>query len=99
MVEGTYLLQVATPLGRKEGTAELTVNGNQLEACVDAPIIGTQEATGTLDGNRFVASGEIKVLLKGKIHYSLEGEVDDTGILIAQLVTSKGDFTVFGARV
>ena len=99
MIEGTYLLQVDTPLGRKEGIAELVANGGQLEACVDAPIIGKQEATGTLDGNRFTASGEIKVLLKGKVHYSLEGEVDETGVLVAKLVTNKGDFTVLGARM
>ena len=98
MIDGTYLLQVDTPLGRKEGMAELITHGDQLEVHVDAPIIGKQSATGALNGNAFSASGEIKVLLKRKIEYTLEGEVDESGVLVARMKTSEGEFTVFGAR-
>ena len=99
VVEGTYFLQVDTPLGRKEGTAELVVRGNVLDARVDAPIIGKQQAAGVLNGNSFTANGEIKVPIKGKVGFALKGEVGADGILVAQLSTSKGDFTVFGARM
>ena len=99
MVDGTYFIEVDTPLGRKTGTAVLVSHGEVLEAKVEAPIIGKQEATGSVNGNSFSASGAVKIPLKGELHYTIEGEVGDDEVVVAMLKTSKGDFTIFGARM
>ena len=65
MIDGTYFVEVDTPLGRKSGTVDLVTHGDVLEACVKAPIIGKQEATGTVDGDTFSAEGSLKIPFKG----------------------------------
>jgi len=98
MIDGTYLIEVDTPLGRKSGTAELTTQGDVLEAHVKAPIIGTQKATGTVDGNTFSAEGALKIPLKGELNYTIVGEVDGD-IITAQFKSDKGNLTLIGARM
>ena len=98
MIDGTYLVEVDTPLGRKSGMLVMSTKGNKLEAQVDAPIIGKQQAFGKVDGQNFSVSGAVKVLLKGEITYSVEGTVSD-GLLIATLKSSKGDLQMVGARL
>ena len=98
MIDGTYFIEVDTPLGRKSGTAELATQGDVLEACVKAPIIGTQKATGTVDGNTFSAAGSLKIPLKGKLNYTIVGEVDGD-IVTAQFKSDKGNLMLIGARM
>lgn len=98
MLDGTYLVEVDTPLGKKSAMVDLETRGEELNARVDAPIIGKQSATGTVQGNAFSAAGVVKVLLKGSVDFTVEGEVND-GILTANLKSSKGDLSLIGARL
>ena len=98
MIDGTYFVEVDTPLGRKSGTVDLVTHGDVLEACVKAPIIGKQEATGTVDGDAFSAEGSLKIPFKGTLNYTITGEVNDD-IVTAQFKSDKGNLTLIGARM
>lgn len=97
MIDGTYRIEVSTPLGRKPGTVSLRTNGSTVMASIDAPLVGKQRAEGRVEGNRISAEGAFKVKLMGKVSYALEGEVvgDELRISIA---SSKGTFEITGIR-
>ena len=99
MLDGSYVVEVDTPLGKKEGAVELKTSGAQLNISVDAPTIRKQTAVGTATGSSFTVEGTLKLLLIGKVPYTIEGNVSDDGILTATLKSSKGDFAIMGARV
>lgn len=98
MIDGTYALEVDTPLGRKSGTIELITKGDELRANLNAPIVGERHGKGKVDGNMFTTGGSAKIPLLGTFEYTVQGEVMDD-ILSATLHTSKGDFNVVGVRV
>ena len=98
MIDGTYKLDVNSPLGRQQGMATLRTQGDTVVADIDAPIIGKQHTEGRVDGNSFTASGSFKVLFVGKIDYSLHGSVEGDAIHI-DIKSSKGDFSLEGTRV
>ena len=99
MIDGTYEFEIDTPLGSKPGTAEISEDGGKVTGKIDAPVIGKQSIDGTLEGeNAFIAQGKLKVLLMGKIDYTLHGVVDGDSLRIAA-TTSKGDFELVGTRV
>jgi hypothetical protein len=98
MIDGTYRLEVNTPLGRKTTFVTLATQGDRIHAGVDAPIIGAQRATGKLVGDKFAIEGSLKVPLFGTIIYTVVGKVvGDTLLVIIE--TNKGDFEFTGVRV
>lgn len=98
MIDGQYLVEVDTPLGRKSGTVQLATRGDVLEASVDAPLIGKREETGTVDGDTFSVTGTLKIPLKGKVDYVLTGKVEGD-ILTADFNSDKVNLTLIGARM
>lgn len=97
MIDGTYTIQVDTPFGKKPGKVVLRTEGDVVHADIDAPVVGRQQAEGKVDGDTFTAKGTFKIMLMGKIAYSLRGEVkgDDISIVID---SSKGQFNLTGVR-
>lgn len=97
MLDGKYTIMIDTPLGKKAGNVVLRTEGDKVYSHIDAPVIGKQEAEATADGDTFTAEGTFKLLLVGKIEYSLRGEVEGDNLHIA-LETSKGNFDIEGTR-
>lgn len=97
MIDGTYAIEVDTPAGRKSGRVTLATQGSAMTMDLDAPIIGKQHAEGSVDGDTFAAEGKLKMLLLGKMDYTLTGKVDGDAIS-ASIHTSKGDFEAVGVR-
>lgn len=99
MIDGTYNVEIInSPLGNKRGTVVLRVEGDKLIADIDAPIIKKQHIEGHAEGDSFTAEGTFKLLLVGKVSYSLRGEVSDDE-LRATIDSSKGAFELAGVRV
>lgn len=97
MIDGTYHIQVETPLGRKRGKVVLRTNGSAGTADIDAPIIGKQHVKGQVDGNTFSAKGTFSVKFVGKVNYSLTSEVVGDVAQI-HIKTNKGNFELTGTR-
>ena len=98
MIDGTYNIIFDSALGRKQGTAVLSTDGDKLIADIDAPIIKKQHVEGRVEGDGFTAEGTFKLLLLGKITYTLRGKVDGDELRI-DIDSSKGPFEVTGTRV
>ena len=98
MLDGNYVFTLDTALGRKEGTVSLSTDGSTVEASVDAPVIGKQHLTGTADGDSFAAEGSMKMLLMGKIDYTVNGKVEGDS-LIMHIHTTNGDLNLEGTRI
>lgn len=98
MIDGTYAIQVDTPLGRKPGRVDLHTEGNVVHATIDAPVIGRVKTDATLHGNSFVCEGSLKARLLGKVDYKLVGEVEGDGITI-RIDSNKGQLDLTGTRV
>ena len=97
MLDGTYRIDVDSPLGRKSGTIKLATRGDTVDVAIDAPIIGRQRIAGQRQGEGFTASGSLKIMFVGKVDYTAEGHVDGD-MLHAVINTSKGSFNVQGRR-
>ena len=97
VIDGTYRIEVNTPLGRKAGTVTLRVEGSMVIANINAPLIGKQQIEAPLEGDVFTTEGKLRLGLLGKISYSMRGEVvgDDLRISID---SSKGVFGLVGKR-
>ena len=98
MIDGTYNVKVDIPLGRKDATVVLRSQGDVLSIDVDAPIIGKQHMEGQVEGNTFSAQGTTRIMLSGKINYTLTGEVSGDDLHIS-IQSNKGDFILDGVRV
>ena len=98
MIDGTYNVKVDIPLGRKDATVVLRSQGDVLSVDVDAPIIGKQHMEGQVEGNTFSAQGTTRIMLSGKINYTLTGEVSGDDLHIS-IQSNKGDFILDGVRV
>lgn len=98
MIDGTYRIEIDTPLGRKPGTVALRADGDKALGDIDAPLIGKQSVEGKLeDENTFSAQGAFKLKLVGKVAYTLKGEV--TGDTLRVFIeSSKGNFELEGSR-
>ena len=97
MIDGTYKMQVNTPLGSKTGTVSIRTAGATAHADIDMPIIGKQQANGTVAGDTLTASGTFKMGLMGKVSYSLQGRVVGDELHI-DIQSSKGNFAITGVR-
>ena len=98
MIDGTYKVEIDTPLGHKSGNVVLSTDGDEVLANIDAPIIGKRVAMGHADGDSFSGEGSFKVPLMGTIEYSLKGRVDGDN-LSATISTNQGDYELSGVRV
>ena len=98
MIDGTYNVDIDSPIGRKQGTAILRAEGDKLIADIDMPVIKKQHFEGQVEGDKFSADGMIKLFLLGEITYSLRGEVVGDEMR-ATLDSSKGTFELAGKRV
>ena len=98
MIDGTYNFDIDTPLGRKPGTLTMRTEGSAVFADIDAPVIGKQHVEGQAEGDSFTAEGTFKLLLVGKVTYSLRGKVVNDDLSI-EINSSKGDLILTGTRV
>ena len=97
MIDGTYNIALDTPLGHKSGTVTIRTAGETAVADIDAPMIGKQRIEGRVDGDAFSAQGSLKIMLVGKVDYTLKGTVIDDYLRV-DIQTNKGAFTLEGIR-
>ena len=98
MIDGTYAFEANTPLGNKKGTLEVHVEGERVIGILNAPIVGKKRFEGRADGDTFTAEGTIKLMLLGKIDYSVRGQGEGDKLRIA-IESSKGNFNLTGTRI
>ena len=98
MLDGTYAFEVDTKLGHKKGTLEIHVQGSTAIGTLNAPVIGKKRFEGHADGDTFTAQGTIKLMLVGKIDYSVRGQAEGDELHIA-IESSKGNFNLTGTRI
>ena len=98
MVDGTYAVEVKTPLGFKSGTISVATEGDQATVSIDAPVLGKKTLKGTASDDSFEVEGVWKLLMFGKVEYSVKGTVygDD---LALDIHTSKGSTKTVGVRI
>lgn len=97
MFDGSYMMQIDTPVGTKSGVVNLRTEGDKVSVSIDAPIIGKQAALATIEGNTFTAEGKFRLLLAGKIEYTMRGELDGDDLHIV-IDSNKGTFEARGTR-
>ena len=99
MVDGTYKVNIETPLGVKPAAIAIRSQGDKVFGEVDAPIIGKQRVEGALGPNdTFTARGTIRLMLAGKVDYSLRGQVKGDSLLVS-LESNKGNVELAGTRI
>lgn len=98
MLDGTYVVEVNTPLGRKTGKITLTTQDERVFVDVDAPVLGKKRLEGHAQGDSFIVEGTWKLLVFGKIEYTVEGKLygDDLALSVK---TSKGSTEAVGIRI
>lgn len=77
-IDGTYNIEMDTPMGKMEQKFILTTKGNVLNAKVESQM-GSQEATGKVDGNKFSWESDVESPM-GKMHITCNGIVDGKNI-------------------
>lgn len=98
MIDGTYRIELDTPLGHKSGMLTMRTEGEAVFAEIDAPLIGEQSVEGRMEGNGFAAEGTFKLRFVGKVTYNLHGMVEGDDLTIT-IDSSKGAFELKGKRV
>ena len=97
MLDGTYSIQMRTPMGPKDGKLLLRTQGNLLSGVLEVLGNANPFTNGQADGNRCRFSSQFKTAL-GSVDYEAEGQVDgDT--LTAVSRTAKGDLKITGTRI
>lgn len=96
MIDGTYAINIKTPMGLKKG--ELTLAGKDGVLTGKMVALGKENDInpGTYDGDHFAFSGELKTAV-GKLAYDLSGTVNGDE-LSGVAKTKKGDLTLKGTR-
>lgn len=97
MLDGIYIIQINTLLGRKTGSVKLRTEGKTLFADIDAPVIGKQRLKGRADGDSFTARGTGQVSFVGQVEYDLKGRVSGDNLHI-DIRSNKGAFKFEGVR-
>lgn len=98
MLDGTYVVEVNTPLGRKTGKIALETENERVFVSVDAPVLGKKRLEGRTQGDSFVVEGEWKLLLIGKIEYKVEGTLYGEDLALS-IKTNKGSTQAVGIRI
>ncbi len=98
MIDGTYRMEIDSPLGHKRGTVTMRTEGNVVYADIDAPIIGKVTSQGHVDGDNVSGEGMFKLGLFGKVSYKLQGRVEGDKLHIT-INTNKGTITAEGTRI
>lgn len=98
MLDGTYFMEMDTPLGHKKGTLGIRTEGEKAYAHIDAPLIGKKEFECQTEGDSFDFDGSFKVRLLGSITFKAHGTVEGDVIHMA-IETNKGTVHLDGKRV
>jgi hypothetical protein len=77
-VDGTYLVEINTPIGKQEGKLILKAEGARLTGRVEASL-GQKDFTGTVNGNDVAWTVEISTPL-GKMKLDFKGTVNGSAI-------------------
>lgn len=98
MLDGSYKMEMDTPLGLKKGTLDVRTEGEKAFLHVDAPLIGKKQFECQANGDEFDFDGSFKLKLIGTITFKAHGTVEGDDIHVA-LETDKGTFQINGTRV
>lgn len=96
MIDGTYSIQVDTPLGRKDGTLTLRTDGAALSGSLTLAGQSGDFSDGTADGDAFAVSGKQKIMFM-TLDYRITGRVDGDAIT-ATADTNMGQMQMTGQR-
>lgn len=96
MIDGTYNVQVDTPLGPKSGTLTMHTDGGTLTGSLALGGQSGEFSDGTVDGTEFRISGKQRVLMM-PLDYQITGRVDGDTVS-ATAATNMGDMKLTGTR-
>ena len=96
MIDGTYQMQIQTPMGFVPVNVTLKTNGNKLSGILEGRGIKEKFENGIVNGNRLNFKGNFSTMF-GKIEYDVNGEVNGN-ILKVIANTNKGNIKLEGKR-
>lgn len=96
MIDGTYKIQMDSPVGAKEGTAVLTTSGEKLTGSLTAMGVQIDIENGKVNDNSFTFGGKLESFV-GPFIFAVGGSVEgDTIQGIAHIANR--DFVFTGTR-
>ena len=96
MIDGTYKIQMDSPVGAKEGTAVLITSGEKLTGSLTAMGVQIDIENGKVDDNSFTFGGKLESFV-GPVIFAVGGSVEgDTIQGIAHIANR--DFVFTGTR-
>lgn len=96
-MDGLYELGLKTPRGSINGSLKLVTNDNKLSGYIEVMGKRYELYNGTIDGNKFMITGNFKVALRN-IRYNVQGEVINDKINIYAR-TNMGNFNLQGRKI
>lgn len=96
MIDGTYNVMLKTPMGVKKGELVFSTQGSELIGKLVVMGNDNPFVTGSVNGNQFAFTGEIKTAM-GKVSYECTGSVDGDS-LEGVAKTKKGNMSLSGKR-
>lgn len=89
-----YDIRMMTPLGKRRGNLELTVEGNFLNGYLTMFTRTVPIQRGRIVDGHITFSGDMRNLMK-TLPYRAEGTANDTGVALT-VTTELGEYPVFG---
>lgn len=96
-VDGTYNIEMETPLGRQEAVLKLAAAGEKLAGSIEASL-GKADFTGTVNGNDLFCSVEVSSPM-GKVKLDINGTVSGGAISGSVKAGSFGTLTFKGKKI
>jgi hypothetical protein len=96
-IDGTYKIEIESPMGKMEETFIFKTKGNVLTGKVESQM-GTNEINGKVDGNNFSWESDIQSPM-GSMHLTITGKVDGGAISGDVKVGDFGSSPFKGKRV
>ena len=97
-IDGTYNIEIDTPMGKQTATLTLRVDGDGLSGNIDNPLMGVQEfSKGIVDGDRVAWAMELNSPM-GRMNLEYSGTVSGDAISGEVKAGSFGTVPFSGAR-
>ena len=97
-VDGTYDIEVESPIGKRPGKLELTTTGNTLNGTYVGEGAQNPITNGTVSGDEFAFSSEVSTMM-GRIKLEFRGKVTGDEISGQVQAGTFGSFSFKGTRV
>jgi hypothetical protein len=97
-VDGTYKIEIDSPIGKRESTLILNTEGEELSGSMEGPVGAADFNGGKVSGNQFTCDVKINTLM-GEMEFSYKGIVKGEEISGNVKMGNYGTTTFKGKRV